>query len=345
MGKQPAKHITSIKEIARLAGCSIATVSNTLNNKGRISQEVRERVLQICQKHGYLPNSAGRNLRRRMMETVGLLYYPSCSAIFRNIFYAEVMEALESSMENEGFDLLLSGFDSSFANGEPPRFIRQGKVDGIILLGGYPREIIRKLLNFPLPLLHLDSYREQIKIDYVTTDGFRASQMIVDHLVGLGHRRIVFMAHAHEDTNADQREAGFVAAVARHQLPATLSTSIRDFYHTEDGYERLKPRLMSKRPPTAVVCVNDTLAVELLEKIKADGLSVPRDVTIFGYNDDEHSRTSAPAISTVRVDKASLGKVGAETIIGRIKNPDKPVSSTLLPVELVHRDSEGPPRG
>jgi len=344
MAKQPAKHIASIKEIAQLAGCSIATVSNTLNNKGRISQEVRERVLQICQKHGYLPNSAGRNLRRRKMETVGLLFYPSCSAIFRNIFYAEVMEALEAAMESQGFDLLLSGFDSSFANGDSPRFIRQGKVDGIILLGGFPRETVRKLLQFPVPLLHLDSHRDQIKIDCVTTDGFHGSEMVVDHLVDLGHRRIVFMAHAHEDTNADRREAGFLAAVARHQLPPTLSTSIRDFARTEDGYDRLRPRLMSKRPPTAVICVNDTLAVELQEKIKADGFSVPEDVTIFGYNDDEHSRKSTPAISTVRVDKARLGKVGAETIISRINNPDKAVSAIILPVELVHRGSEAPPR-
>lgn len=343
MSKQEAKHITSIKEIARLAGCSIATVSNTLNNKGRIGQEVRERVLQICQKHGYLPNSAGRNLRRRKMETVGLLYYPSCAAIFRNIFYAEVMEALEATMESQGFDLLLSGFDSSFANGDSPRFIRQGKVDGIILLGGFPRESVRKLLNFPIPLLHLDSFRKQIQIDYVTTDGYRASELIVDHLVRLGHRRILFMAHSHEDTNADQREAGFLAAVARHKLPPTLSHSIRDFKATDDGYERLKPRLLSKRPPTAIVCVNDTLAVELLEKIKADGWSVPADVTIFGYNDDDHSRKSVPALSTVRVDKARLGQLGAETIIARILSPEKPISSILLPIELIHRDSEGPP--
>ncbi|MEY3000648.1 MAG: hypothetical protein RL648_862 [Verrucomicrobiota bacterium] len=343
MGEKKSKHITSIKEIAQLAGCSIATVSNTLNNKGRIGQEVRERVLEICRKHGYLPNSAGRNLRRRKMETIGLLYYPSCAAIFRNIFYAEVMEALEATMEANGFDLLLSGFDSSLANGEPPRFIRQGKVDGLILLGGFPRETVRRLLTFPIPLLHLDSHRKQIQIDYVTTDGYRASERIVDHLVALGHRRILFMAHSHEDTNADQREAGFLAAVQRHQLPSTISTSIRDFSTTEDGYPKLRARLSSKRPPTAVVCVNDTLALELMTCVQADGFSVPRDITIFGYNDDEHSRKATPALSTIRVDKVGLGRIGAETIINRIQNPDLPLSSIVLPVELVHRDSEGPP--
>lgn len=344
MAKKAGRHITSIKEIAELAGCSIATVSNTLNNKGRIGKDVRERVLKICREHGYLPNSAGRNLRRRKMETIGLLFYPSCAAIFRNIFYAEVMEALEATMEKKGFDLLLSGFDSSLAKGEPPRFIRQGKVDGLILLGGFPRQTVRSLLDFPIPMMHLDSFRKQIKIDYVTTDGYTATGQIVDHLVGLGHRRMLFMAHQHEDTNADQRQAGFLDAVKRHKLPPTQNISLRNFAGSEDAYQVLKERLGAKRPPTAIICVNDTLAAELLQKLQADGFSVPEDVTIFGYDDDSYSRNASPSISTVRVDKAKLGTIGAETIINRIENPDAPVVSVLLPVELVHRESVAPPK-
>ena len=103
------KRITSIKEIAKLAGYSIATVSNTLNNKGRIRPEVRKKILDICQKHGYIPNSAGRNLRRQKNETIGLMFYPSSSAIFRNVYYAEIMEALEIELEQAGYDLSYRG--------------------------------------------------------------------------------------------------------------------------------------------------------------------------------------------------------------------------------------------
>lgn len=344
MTKHPKNRITSIKEIAKIAGCSIATVSNTLNNRGRISQKVREKVMEICENHGYIPNSAGRNLRRRAMETVGLLFYPSTSAIFRNVYYAEIMEALEATLKSRGFDMLLSGFDLTMSEQHTPRFIRQGKVDGIILLGGFPRNEVQRLLGYSIPLLHLDNYRERIKLDYVTSDGYNACGQVMDHLVNLGHRRIVFMAHAHEDTNADQREAGFLAGVKRHNLPHTLSVSIRDFYGTNDGYDRLKPLLESKRPPTAIICVNDTLAVEILEKLQTDGYQIPSDLTLFGYNDDLHSRISNPPISTLKVDMAALGRIGAETILKRIQNPETPISSILLPVELVHRGSEGPPK-
>lgn len=339
--KQP-KRITSIKEIASLADCSIATVSNALNNKGRISQEVRDRIFKICRKHGYLPNSAGRNLRRRKNETIGLLFYPSCAAIFRNVYYAEIMEALEASMEEKGYDLLLSGYDSSISSNEPPRFVRQGKVDGIILLGGFPRSIVRTLQSYGIPLLHLDSYRKVIKIDFVTTDGYSASRQIVDHLVQLGHRRILFMAHSHEDTNADQREAGFLKAVADHKLPKTVSVSIRDFTCTADGYPLLKRQLQSKRPPTAVICVNDTFAEQLIRCLQDDGFKVPDDITVFGFNDDLDSRRSSPTISTVRVDKSELGRIGAQTILNRIAHPDTQSVAVTLPVELVHRQSEAP---
>jgi len=338
------KRISSIKEIAALADCSIATVSNTLNNKGRISRGVRENILKICREHGYLPNSVGRNLRLGRNETVGLLFYPSCSAIFRNVFYADIVEALGKAMEAKGYDLLFSGYDFT-EDAEPPRFIRQGKTDGIILLGGFPRRTVLQLYQYGIPLIHLDNFRKDIPIDNVTSDGLQAGELVVDHLVGLGHRRIFFLAHKHEDTNADQRELGFRAAAQKHDLPKSSSRSIRNFADTGGAYRLVKAALKGKRPPTALFCVNDTLAAELIQCLQADGYHVPEDVTVFGFNDDEDSIRSSPTISTVRVEKESLGRIGAETILKRIDNPDSTPQSIRLPVELVHRQSEAKPKG
>ena len=337
------KRITSIKEIAKLAECSIATVSNTLNNKGRISQEVRERVLEICQKHGYMPNSAGRNLRRQQNETIGLLFYPSCSEIFRNIFYAEVMEALETETAKHGFDLLLAGYDNSGSTDSPPRFMQQGKVDGVVMLGRFPREDVRRINGYGMPLLQLDNFRNQIKVDYVTSDGFNGCKQVVDELVSRGHRRIVFMAYSYEDTNADQREAGFLSAVSAHDLPKTLSVSLRNFEDTPGAYKELKALMESKRPPTAVIAVNDTLAVELQECLQEDGYSIPNDLSIVGFDDDDICLKASPQMSSVRVDKKLLGKTGAQMIIERVNSPKDSTQSVHLPVELVLRGSVGKP--
>ena len=334
-----SKRITSIKEIAKLAGYSIATVSNTLNDKGRIRTEVRQHILDICQKHGYIPNSAGRNLRRQKNETIGLMFYPSSSAIFRNVYYAEIMEALEFELERAGYDLLLSGHDSSIDPNVSPRFLRQGKVDGIILLGRFPRKRVVDLNDYGIPLVQLDGFRELLKVDYVTSDGYSASEQIVDHLVKLKHRRIAFVAYNHEDTNANQREAGFLAAVGKHHLSFAECKNIRDIGNTTEAYEMIKLMLESETPPTAIVAVNDTLAVELVDLLQKDGYSVPQDVSVFGFNDDADSKKSNPQISTVRIDKIKLAQIGAKMIIDRIESPDLPHQKASLPTELIHRDS------
>ena len=344
MPKTPKK-INSIKEIAKIANCSIATVSNSLNNKGRISKEVRDNILSICKKHGYLPNSAGRNLRRRRNETVGLMFYPSSAAIFRNVFYAEIMEALEIEMDAHGYDLLLSGHNSENNFNEPPRFLLQGKADAIIMLGRFPREHILRIKDFGTPVMQLDGYRQKIEVDYVTTDGFTANEQIVDHLVRLGHRNIIFMAYAHEDTNAKQREKGFLSAIQKYKLSKKSCTSLRDFDNTSEGYQSLKRLLNSKCAPTAIIAVNDTLAAELQQALQADGFVIPTDISIFGFDDNADSRQANPQISTVRINKQLLGKVGAAMIIKRIEKPNTPHQSFTLPVDLIHRDSVAqPPR-
>jgi len=340
MAKNPPRRITSIKEIAKLAGCSIATVSNTLNDKGRISQEVRKRVFRICKKHGYLPNSAGRNLRRRRTETIGVVFYPSCAAIFRNIYYAEIMESIESTLESKSYDLLLSGFETTVkTDQEPPRFVRQGKVDGIILLGGFPRQIVRQFSEFGFPVVLLDDRKPRIQIDTITTDGYTAGGQIVDHLVEQGHKRMVFMAYQQDGYNADRRMAGFQSGILKHGLQPTLNVSLRNFTNSPEGYVELKKLMSRKRPPTAVVAVNDTLAWDLLGYLNADGLSVPGDLSLFGFDDDSIGRTCSPPLSTVRVNKHELGRIGVETLLNRIENPSAPFKTLHLPTELVLRES------
>jgi LacI family transcriptional regulator len=337
------KRITSIKQIAEIAGCSIATVSNTLNKKGRIGEQVQKKIWDICKKHGYLPNSAGRNLRRQRTETVGIMFFPSCASLFRNTFYADVMEALEEEMERNRYDLLLSSFGTTSSCDEPPRFIRQGKVDGIILLGGFPQSFVQQIYDFGVPLLLLDSHQESINVDSITTDGYSASLQIVDKLIKHGHRRIAFMAHRHEDYNANHRAAGFHAGITKYSLPESDNPIIRNFQTSSKGYEALKQCLNQSAAPTAVVCVNDQLASAIQVRLRNDGYNIPGDFSIFGFDDDYFSRDAIPAISTVRIDKGKLGRLGAETILRRINDPDAPIISQRIPTQLTHRDSVGPP--
>jgi len=328
----------SIFAVAKRAGCSIATVSNVLNNKGRVGEDTRKLVLKAIDDLGYRTNSAGRNLRLRKTEVLGLLFYPSCARVFRNIFYAEVMEGLEEQLLKMGYHLLLAGYQASVRESNIPDFLRRGKVDGMVLLGGFPGEVIRKFCEVKTPLLLLDSNVEW-PVDSVISDGFSAEVKIVDCLVERGHREIVMLAYDMEDSNIDLRVQGFLAGLQKNGLEGGASRVIRNALSHDEIYDTLKKRLRGANPPTAAVAVNDTLAVAMMKRLARDGIRVPRDVSMVGYDDDDISAAAIPPLSTVRVDKKKLGKVGAELILKRVENADCPVTKLSLPTELIIRDS------
>jgi DNA-binding LacI/PurR family transcriptional regulator len=334
----------TIGDVARAANCSIATVSLVINGRGRVAEETRCRVLKIQSDLGYTPNPAGRNLRTQKTNTLGLLFYPSCAKLFRNVFYAEIMEGLEESLSAIGYDLLLAGGDFSGASQRLPAFLQQRRVDAAVLLGAFPHDLVEKLTSFQTPLLMLDGNYEDLSVDSITTDGFSAGKMIVDHLYELGHRRIIMMAYDMEDYNIDVRIRGFAAGLRAHGLPVE-GAIVRNFISHLDALATLKELLKTKDRPTALVCVNDNLAVTLGSHLQEVGFSIPADLSLVGFDDDVFGREYSPRLTTIGVDKAGLGKAGAQLLFERLKNPSAPISKLRVPVQLICRESVADLRG
>jgi len=331
------KRIT-ITDVARACDCSIATVSLVLNGRGKASAATQKRVRRIAARLGYLPDLAGRSLRTRRSNTIGLFFYPSCAQLFRNVFYAEVMEGLEQHLGQVGYDLLLCGSDFSRDEARPVALLAQRRVDAAIMLGAFPFKLIERLSRIGPPFLLLDSNLDELPIDSVTTDGFSAGKMVVDHLYRCGHRRIVMLAYALDDYNIDLRSRGFLAGLAQHGLPVRDSL-IRNFTRNEEGLPTLMRRLRSPSPPTAVVCVNDTMAVFMMQRLREAGYKLPDDVSFVGYDDDIYARESVPTLTTMAINRADLGRTGAEILRRRLEEPDAPISKVRLPVHLIERDS------
>jgi LacI family transcriptional regulator len=331
----------SIFAVAQKAKCSIATVSNVLNDKGRVGPKKRKVVLRAVEELGYQASSAGRNLRIRKSEMLGLLFYPSCAQIFKNPFYAEIMEGLEEGLTREGYHLLLAGYQVSVADSPIPDFLVQGKVDGMILLGRFPTQIIQNFCKVSSPLLLLDSNVEW-PIDSVISDGFTAEMNVVEYLVSQGHRKMVMLAYDMEDYNIDLRVQGFLSGLETHGIEGGVQNVIRDRLAHEDIYRALKDRMDGQNPPTAFVTVNDTLALAMIKRLREDGIRVPEQISVVGYDDDIVMAEGRPFLSTVRVDKKELGRIGAELILKRVASRDTPVVKLRLPTEFVARDSVAP---
>jgi LacI family transcriptional regulator len=328
----------SIFSVAQKAKCSIATVSNVLNDKGRVGPKKRKMVLRAVEELGYQVSSAGRNLRIRKSEMLGLLFYPSCAQIFKNPFYAEIMEGLEEGLTKEGYHLLLAGYQVSVADSPIPDFLVQGKVDGMILLGRFPSQIIQNFCKASSPLLLLDSNVESA-VDSVISDGFTAESNVVSYLVSQGHKNIVMLAYDMEDYNIDLRVQGFLSGMSMCGLDAGPSSVIREWLSHDDIYPALRERMNSSTPPTAVVAVNDTLAMAMIKRLKDDGIRLPEQLSIIGYDDDMFMVDGRPFLSTVRVDKKELGRVGAELILKRLAFREAPVVKLRLPTEFIARES------
>lgn len=332
--------MASITDIAKAARCSISTVSYALSGKRPINAATRKRILAACERLGYVPNAAARGLRLQRTETVGLLLYPTCARLFRNIFTGEVIAGVEQALIESGYHLLIGGYTPQVSDQRGlPAFIGQGRVDGVILLGSYPEEVIAGMHRAPVPLLLLDSIVDHPPIDCVTTEGFAAGRAAVDHLVARGHRRVVMLGYPLDGYNARQRRLGFLDGVAYHGLGPPEQAAIVDHLKHDDCYAALRRRLTGAQPPTAVFCENDTLARAVVERLQRDGFVIPRDVSVIGFNDDEDAQALTPGLTTFRIDRQGLGRAGARVVLERIAEPGAAVVRCRLPVTLVERES------
>jgi LacI family transcriptional regulator len=328
----------SINDVAKECGCSIATISLALNGRGKISEKTKKRVFKAAARLGYVPNMAGRSLRSQRTNTIAVFFYPSCGQLFRNVFYADVMDGLESRLAKAGFDLLLSNSDFSDPGSRSVTLLTQRRVDAAIMLGAFPFEQVQRVSKLGVPAILLDSDLEGLSLDSVTSDGFNGSKTVVEHLVQKGHRKIVMLAYDLEDYNIDLRSRGFLAGLEEHRLPRKDAV-IRNFTTNEEGLPTLLRRLRSSSPPTAVVCINDTMAVYMMQRVREAGFAVPSAVSFVGYDDDVYARDSIPQLTTLAVDKQALGRAGADLILTRLRNMSAPVSKSLIPVNLIERDS------
>ena len=300
----------NIKDVALEASCSIATVSCVLNGRGRISEPTQERVHEACKKLDYHPSSAGRNLRNNRTENIGILFYPSCAHIFKDIFYSEIMQGLEEELTEANQNLLLAGYDLSPQHEDLPKFIRESSVDGVILLGGCPDAFKKKLIDIQIPCLMLDTEISNIAIDSVTTDGFRAMMDMVDYLHTNGHKKIIMFRHSFDNYNEIYRCMGFEEQALLLEIDATVIKAIDN----DDAVNQIIASLESTDPITAICTVNDDMAADIMSRLEVKGIKVPDQVSITGFDDTKFSETTTPPLTTIRINRKKMGIEGAKTI-------------------------------
>ncbi len=329
---------TSLKDIAKLVGCSTTTVSNVLNGKGLFGEEVKEKVLKAVKKYNYSINASARNLRMGITETIGVLFYRPNADIFKSEYYLTMMYSLQKELFKQGYEILLSEYtDENAINKEVPRIVRNGRVDGVVILGGFPNSAGKMLSELNIPTIMLDSFSEHL--DSIITDGANSVFNSVKALVELGHKRLSYFAYKAEDYNTENRINGFKKAICELSLDENICRVVRNFSTNEEACEQFEKMIESSERPTAILASNDSLGASLLEHANKMGLSVPKEISFFGYDDTYVSTRCVPQLSTVHVDTNTIGIEGAKMIVERIKNPSKPIIHKIFDCQLRLRSS------
>lgn len=333
MAKRGSHGKVTIRDVAAKAGVGIATVSRALNDDPEIAVATRERVLQAGEALGYRRSSLARSLKVGTTDNVGVAVMSRHAPVILNPFYTEVIGGIEEVLERADKHLLLSSLKR---REELLDLAQEGRVDGLLVVGcDVSDEVLDQLRDSQVPVVLIDNaYRG---IPSVVSDHEEAGRSAARHLLAGGGRSFAFVAENLENPNFGARLRGFREELAQAGValdPAAVAAGgdawDGGFYAMGQVLDRLP------LPPDAVFAANDPAAMSAAKALAARGLRVPEDVALIGVDDIHLAAYHAPPLSTVRVDKQGLGRMGAELLLRRLRGEAVP-ERTTLPTELVAR--------
>lgn len=329
-----------IIDVARAAGVSAATVSNAMNHPALVSDATRVAVQEAIDRLGYAPAPAARQLRTGRSDTVGVVV-PNLS----NAFWADVAGGAEDAADEQGIRLVISttrGVDGERERQAIEHHAELG-VDGMLVASFQPRSVVLPYLDLGVPIVLVGRQGEQLGISSVSIDETAGMAQAVDHVVGLGHRRIVFANGPTTMSWCIERRAGWRRAMRRHGFDGAAGCAeitVREVM-SGAGASLLEQVAELRLAPTAIVCANDVIAVDVVRELRRSGMRVPDDVSVVGYDDSVLAGVVAPALTTVRQDAVRLG-VEAIDLLRRLVETGT-VDHRLLAPTMVVRESSGPP--
>jgi len=328
----------TMEDVAREAGVSRALVSLVMRESPNVSDGRRQRVLDAAAQLGYRPNLMARNLARRHTATIGVLV-----SDLLNPFFAEIVDGIDAESRAHGYRLLLTT-----GSRRPEReramidaFVEY-RTDGIILLSPRVAPAVVAELGRTTPTIVVGKVMRRVHADCIMTDESAGAGLAVDHLVGLGHRRIVHVDGG-SGAGASQRRTGYLRAMARHGLERDAEIIPGDFTEAA-GTAAASIMLKRRSPPQAVFAANDLSAAGVLDRLEDAGVRIPDDVSIVGYDNTYLAALSHMSLTTVNQPRQEMGRVAAQLVLARIAQPwGDPVVKLVAP-DLVVRRTTAPAR-
>jgi len=330
--------MATIKDVAREAGVSVATVSRVFNDSAVVSEPTRQTVRSVAERLNYWPNGAARSLITNRTQAIGVLL----PDLFGE-FYSEILRGMDTTARKAGLHLLVSSSHADADELIAALRTTRGRIDSLIVMA--PDVDARPALRAAagdLPVVVIDPGPGLEGCDSVTIANREGAQAVVRHLVELGHTRIATITGPPRNADARQRLEGYRAALRKAGIGRSAELEIPGTFSEPSGYEAVGRLLAVKPRPTAVFAANDYMAIGVLGGLSDAGVRVPEDIAVVGFDDIAMARYLNPPLTTVHVDAFKLGEHAVERLVARSQSrPHRLSSHEVLPTRLVVRRSCG----
>ena len=322
-------------DIAQELGVSVVSVSKALAGQPGVSEETREKVLELARKMGYVPlRTKPAASRGNASGNIGVLVADRFFA--DNTFYSTLYRQVLMRSNENGFSVLLELVSrEAERTGTLPAMLQGNKVDGVIFMGEIDRDYLLAIARSGVPYMLLDFYDEELDADSVTSDNVAGGCRLTGHLLQTGRRNIGFVGSVHATSSILDRYLGYTKALMRANIPVRSDWVLEDRAPTG----LLKPVELPEEMPEAFLCNCDEVAFNLVEQLKRRGYRVPEDVAVAGYDDFYFSQVSTPPLTTYRVNVEEMGRIVVTHMIRKIRGKRVAKGNVVVAGQLIPRES------
>lgn len=329
------KNNVTMRDIARVLGVSVVTVSKALNDKEGVSDGLKEKIKQVADEMGYRFNTAAKSMKEGLAYNIGIVI-PERFTGPNQSFYLHFHKQLTRVLgDYQYYGILHNLTAQEEEDGILPKLYYEKKVDGFIILGQISKPYIDKLAEIDTPYVFLDFYTDRADVDAIISDSYFGVYELTNHLIAGGHRKIAFVGSIESTSSIQDRFLGYYKSLLEHRIPLRQDYIVPD---RDAGGKYIDLQLPADLP-TAFVCNNDQVAYHLIQALNKQGIRVPEDCSVVGFDNDLYATLTDPPLTTIEVNTEEMARAAVNTVIKRIRKEQMPFGRILIKTNIIHRKS------
>jgi len=342
MDSKTQKNISkSIKEIAKEADVSIATVSNVINKSYKVREKTRKKVEDVIRKYNYRVNIGASSLRSKISKLIGLIVPEISNPLFANFY-----EKLEPFARELGYSIVICNNNYDYKKDiENIEILALHNIDGLIMFPSIEDpKVMMPALQYDIPVVLIHRKIENLECDVVTIDNYKAAYDVVNYLVSMGHKKILFTSAEPGYYLGQMKLKGFIDGMEANGLVLTKESIIKvDNFEFDGGLDLVDKILKFREKPTAIVAYTDRLAIGIMKALEVKGFKVPEDFSVIGFDNIPLDNYLHVGLTSVGYGIVEHAKRALQLLIERIKYRNSPHKIILIPATIIKRESVGSP--